>query len=150
MYSWLPFKHSDASGLTRQVLWPGALQWVFHTARSGAIILALSNGPSAATCEVAAVLRLSNSVSAVQVAFLTSFAAFPWVVKPLYGFLSDTVPIFGYRRRSYLIICGLLGAELIFRVLAYKLGINAVQCFCGALGAFLYSQALVMTNLKMV
>ncbi len=47
----------------------------------------------------------------LQVAFLTSFAAFPWVVKPLYGFLSDTVPIFGYRRRSYLIICGLLGAS---------------------------------------
>ena len=47
---------------------------------------------------------------ALQVAFLTSFAAFPWVVKPFYGFLSDTVPIFGYRRRSYLIICGLLGA----------------------------------------
>ena len=45
----------------------------------------------------------------LQVAFLTSFAAFPWVVKPLYGFLSDTLPIFGYRRRSYLIICGLLG-----------------------------------------
>jgi hypothetical protein len=43
------------------------------------------------------------------VAFLTSFAAFPWVVKPLYGFLSDTVPIFGYRRRSYLVICGALG-----------------------------------------
>ena len=42
-------------------------------------------------------------------AFLTSFAAFPWVVKPLYGFLSDTVPIFGYRRRSYLVICGALG-----------------------------------------
>ena len=48
----------------------------------------------------------------MQVAFLTSFAAFPWVVKPLYGFLSDTVPIFGYRRRSYLVICGVLGARL--------------------------------------
>ena len=47
----------------------------------------------------------------LQVAFLTSFAAFPWVVKPLYGFLSDTLPIFGYRRRSYLIICGLLGTS---------------------------------------
>ncbi|CAL8466314.1 g5850 [Coccomyxa elongata] len=45
-----------------------------------------------------------------SVAFLTSFAAFPWVVKPVYGFLSDTVPIFGYKRRSYLIICGLLGS----------------------------------------
>ena len=63
----------------------------------------------------------------MQVAFLTSFAAFPWVVKPLYGFLSDTVPIFGYRRRSYLIICGLLGTELTFRVFACKIGINAIQ-----------------------
>lgn len=40
---------------------------------------------------------------------MTGLGAAPWVVKPVYGFLSDTVPIFGYRRRSYLIICGLLG-----------------------------------------
>eukprot|EP00891_Asterochloris_glomerata_P007327 jgi/Astpho2/7327/fgenesh1_pg.00113_%23_115_t len=45
-----------------------------------------------------------------QVAVLTGLGAAPWVVKPLYGFISDTVPIFGYRRRSYLIICGILGA----------------------------------------
>ena len=43
---------------------------------------------------------------------MTGIGAAPWVVKPLYGFLSDTVPIFGYRRRSYLIICGLLGRRL--------------------------------------
>lgn len=43
------------------------------------------------------------------VAIVTGLGAAPWVVKPVYGFLSDTVPIFGYRRRSYLIICGLLG-----------------------------------------
>jgi len=43
------------------------------------------------------------------VATITALAAAPWMVKPLYGFLSDTLPIFGYRRRSYLIICGLLG-----------------------------------------
>lgn len=40
---------------------------------------------------------------------MSGLGAAPWVVKPVYGFLSDTVPIFGYRRRSYLIICGLLG-----------------------------------------
>ncbi len=45
----------------------------------------------------------------IQVAIVTGLGAAPWVVKPVYGFLSDTVPIFGYRRRSYLIICGLLG-----------------------------------------
>lgn len=55
---------------------------------------------------------ISSWHAVAQVAFLTSFAAFPWVVKPLYGFLSDTVPIYGYRRRSYLIICGILGAPL--------------------------------------
>ena len=51
--------------------------------------------------------------SAAQVALLTSISAAPWVVKPLYGFLSDTVPILGYRRRSYLVICGVLGAPCI-------------------------------------
>eukprot|EP00898_Chlorokybus_atmophyticus_P001088 jgi/Chlat1/1980/Chrsp158S00126 len=45
-----------------------------------------------------------------DVALLTSIAAFPWMVKPLYGFLSDGLPLFGYRRRSYLVLCGLLGA----------------------------------------
>ncbi len=33
----------------------------------------------------------------------------PWTIKPLYGFLSDGFPIFGYRRRSYLILAGLVG-----------------------------------------
>lgn len=44
------------------------------------------------------------------VGFLTGVTAFPWLIKPLYGFLSDAVPMWGYRRRSYLILCGALGA----------------------------------------
>ncbi|KAK9802751.1 hypothetical protein WJX73_008456 [Symbiochloris irregularis] len=44
------------------------------------------------------------------VALVMSFGAAPWVIKPLYGFLSDTVPIWGYRRRSYLILGGVVGA----------------------------------------
>lgn len=32
-----------------------------------------------------------------------------WLVKPLYGFISDNFPIFGYNRKSYLFIMGLLG-----------------------------------------
>lgn len=30
----------------------------------------------------------------------------PWVVKPLWGLLTDIVPIFGYRRRPYFIFAG--------------------------------------------
>jgi folate/biopterin transporter len=41
---------------------------------------------------------------------LTGIAAIPWIIKPLFGFLSDGLPLFGYRRRSYLILSGLLGS----------------------------------------
>ncbi len=44
-----------------------------------------------------------------QVAFLTGLAGLPWMIKPLYGFISDTFPLFGYKRKSYMVICGLLG-----------------------------------------
>ncbi|KAL3936601.1 MAG: hypothetical protein SGBAC_008117 [Bacillariaceae sp.] len=45
-----------------------------------------------------------------ELSALTGLFALPWTVKPLYGFLSDGVPLFGFRRRSYLILCGLVGA----------------------------------------
>jgi MFS family permease len=43
----------------------------------------------------------------VQVtAFVTAFNL-PWIIKPVYGLVSDFVPLFGYRRKSYLIIANL-------------------------------------------
>ena len=49
-------------------------------------------------------------LSPAQVSALVGIAAIPWMVKPLFGFLSDGLPIFGYRRRPYLVLSGLLGA----------------------------------------
>jgi MFS family permease len=40
----------------------------------------------------------------------TFLASLPWVLKPLYGLLSDSLPIFGSRRRSYLVLVSGLGA----------------------------------------
>ena len=34
----------------------------------------------------------------------------PWVIKPLYGLISDFLPLFGSRRRSWLILANLAGA----------------------------------------
>src|ERR1700676_5817509 len=28
----------------------------------------------------------------------------PWIIKPVYGLISDFVPLFGYRRKSYLLL----------------------------------------------
>jgi hypothetical protein len=41
-----------------------------------------------------------HSLTPVQVtAALTAFN-FPWIIKPVYGLVSDFVPLFGYRRKS--------------------------------------------------
>lgn len=39
---------------------------------------------------------------------LSTFIGMPWSFKILYGLISDNVPIFGSRRRSYLIILSCL------------------------------------------
>ncbi len=51
-----------------------------------------------------------------QVALLTGLSSLPWMVKPLYGFISDSIPLFGYRRRSYLLACGFLGEQIVERI----------------------------------
>ncbi|XP_074581345.1 folate-biopterin transporter 1, chloroplastic [Curcuma longa] len=45
-----------------------------------------------------------------ETAIITGLSSLPWLVKPLYGFISDSFPLFGYRRRSYLFLSGILGA----------------------------------------
>jgi folate/biopterin transporter len=44
-----------------------------------------------------------------ELSALTGIFTLPWTIKPLYGFLSDGFPLFGYRRRSYLVLAGLIG-----------------------------------------
>jgi Na+/melibiose symporter-like transporter len=48
-------------------------------------------------------------LSPAEVAAMTGIASIPWTIKPIFGFLSDGLPMFGYRRRPYLIIAGILG-----------------------------------------
>lgn len=50
---------------------------------------------------------LHLSTSSIQ--YLTSLITIPWIIKPLYGWLSDTYPLGGYHRKSYMILSGLLG-----------------------------------------
>lgn len=55
-------------------------------------------------------LKDDLALSPAQVSALIGVAAIPWMVKPLFGFLSDGLPILGYRRRPYLVLSGFLGA----------------------------------------
>lgn len=46
--------------------------------------------------------------SATHLASMHALLALPWAVKPIYGALSDNVPLFGSRRRSYLVLANAL------------------------------------------
>ncbi len=88
----------------------------------------------------------SLGMGADAVAALFALAAVPWMLKPLYGLLTDLVPLWGYRRKSYLMLMGTLAAcgyaslgeflspEMIaWLLLAGTLGIAAVDVVADAL-----------------
>ncbi|KAI9998649.1 hypothetical protein PInf_003231 [Phytophthora infestans] len=41
---------------------------------------------------------------------LLTFMMVPWGIKPLYGIISDSLPLFGYHRKSYMMLCSTVGA----------------------------------------
>jgi MFS family permease len=45
-----------------------------------------------------------------KMAYFQAITLIAWVIKPLWGFISDLFPIFGSRRKSYLILTSLLAA----------------------------------------
>lgn len=55
-------------------------------------------------------LKEKFSFSPADVATFFTIATIPWYIKPLYGLLSDFLPIWRYRRKSYFILATLLAA----------------------------------------
>ena len=43
--------------------------------------------------------------------FYQGVANAPWIVKPLWGLLTDVVPVAGYHRRPYLVLAGVMGVS---------------------------------------
>ena len=75
-------------------------------------------------------------------AFVTLFNL-PWIIKPIYGLVSDFLPLFGYRRKSYLIIVNIAAiggylwitqlnapGDLVFALMltAYAMAISSTLC----------------------
>ncbi|MGE5220054.1 MAG: MFS transporter [Chloroflexota bacterium] len=46
-------------------------------------------------------LKENLGLSAAQTATFFSFTVIPWLIKPVYGLISDFIPLFGQRRKSY-------------------------------------------------
>jgi MFS family permease len=55
-------------------------------------------------------LKQEHGWTALQVTAYLAIFNLPWIIKPVYGVLSDLVPVFGYRRKSYLIAANVVAA----------------------------------------
>ncbi|KAG2401461.1 Folate-biopterin transporter [Vigna angularis] len=80
-----------------------------------------------------------------EAAVIAGLSSLPWLVKPLYGFISDSVPLFGYRRRSYLVLSGLFGA-LSWSLMATFVDNKYSAAFCILLGSFSVAFSDVQTG----
>jgi predicted MFS family arabinose efflux permease len=88
-------------------------------------------------------LKQAHGWTPLQItAYLTIFNV-PWIIKPLYGLVSDFIPLFGYRRKSYLLLANFAAIggfllvtqltvpdQLVFALMltAYAMAISSTLC----------------------
>jgi len=81
---------------------------------------------------VAALLR-SWGWSAGQITRFFALVGAPWLLKPLFGLLTDYVPLGGYRRKSYLVVAGATAALALGAAAAGPLDAGAARLIFGLL-----------------
>jgi MFS family permease len=74
----------------------------------------------------------------VQVAAWLTILQLPWIIKPVYGIVSDFVPLFGYRRKAYLILANGMAATAFFLVTQ----VNTPQLLILILSVTAYAMAI--------
>lgn len=90
-------------------LLPNGLEW--SAGLASILIVYLVQGATGIT-SLARTLFLKDTLGldAAASTALLGLAAAPWLLKPIYGVLTDSVPIGGLRRQPYLVSAGILGA----------------------------------------
>ena len=79
------------------------LKWIFGTTYTVQGSSALSDIPTLYFIKF--VLQMGDAGGQL----FQSLKSIGWLVKPLWGFISDRFPIFGYRRRSWFVLMAALG-----------------------------------------
>jgi MFS family permease len=125
----------DAKRLINRLLWFFALVYIVEGL--GQVAGGLISQP------LAYYLKQVHGWTPVQVTGFVTLFNLPWVIKPVYGLISDFVPLFGYRRKSYLIIANVAAiagffwatqidtpSVLVFALMmtAYAMAISSTLC----------------------
>ena len=81
--------------------------------------------------QVLTVVLKERGLSAGQVADFFFISTIPWLTKPVYGLVSDFVPLFGRRRKSYLLLTSSLAAAS-----GFALALGGVRSYAALAGLF--------------
>jgi MFS family permease len=88
-------------------------------------------------------LKEAQGWTPVQITAFVSVFNLPWIIKPIYGLISDFLPLFGYRRKSYLLLANVAAiggffwvgqltqpSEIFFALMltAYAMAISSTLC----------------------
>lgn len=55
-------------------------------------------------------LKDEYGLSPAMMGLYLSYTTLPWMIKPFWGIITDSKPFLGYRRKSYIILFGILDA----------------------------------------
>lgn len=72
---------------------------------------------------------------------MSSITGIPWSCKLIYGIMSDKLPLFGYKRKSYIVLMGMCQFVGLFSIYYFEISDLKYLIFCNFLarlsGAFL-------------
>lgn len=73
------------------------------------VVYGISQGLGGALAEVGTKYYMKDvqKVQPSEAQIYKGITSIPWIVKPLWGLLTDVLPFFGYRRRPYFIFAGM-------------------------------------------
>ena len=84
------------------------------------------------------------NLNLAQMSFYNSILNFIWVLKPVFGFIADSYPIYGSHRRAYLVLFSLLGSiswlllgywvASLWQAMLIKTLVNVCSSFCNVVG----------------
>lgn len=82
------------------------LHWSFV---SGVVIIYINQGMSLGLSKISTqyYMKDEQKLQPSEAQIYSGIIQIPWIVKPLWGLLTDTLPIVGYRRRPYFILAGM-------------------------------------------
>jgi MFS family permease len=106
------------------------------------LVQTYTNNPGITALPQSLYLKETLGLSATTIAQIGVVISIPWMIKPLWGIIVDSFPVFGFRTKSYLIIC----YSLALVVLLWLGSLGSYTSFTLALGGVITSICIATSD----